>query len=197
VSVIDIVALASPPRALSRRSTRPPVAAAALPEVAPGQIWLLELPGDRVAGAVELRRVLVQANVAIYDRAVGGLVAVTLPPGGYAEAADDSGDRAAERAVCLARDGWSVVRLSPAPASQRARAERARRLVAALADARNRAGAGARIYLDGAEVESVPLDRLAQHIALVPREASPIVVIEPVGGAAARAQVVGGNGLAG
>jgi hypothetical protein len=94
---------------------RPVPAPAILPEIGPGQLWLIELSATQGEPSA-LRRAIERANVVIYDRVFADAVARALPLGGYAEpaaSADETGDPAAARAVRFACDGWSVVRLLP------------------------------------------------------------------------------------
>jgi hypothetical protein len=80
--------------------------------IRPGQLWLIEVSSAADPPA-SVRQALAEANVVIYDRALGPLVAGLLPLGGYAEpAAEGQLDAAAERCAHFARDGWSVVRLA-------------------------------------------------------------------------------------
>ena len=70
-----------------------------LPVVAPGQLWLVELPAD---GALRTpaRHAIGEVNVVIYDRTLVDAVAHSLPLGGYAEpAAVASGAAVAVRCV--------------------------------------------------------------------------------------------------
>src|SRR5262249_54472663 len=82
-----------------------------LPEVAPGQLWLIELDAA-CPMPVAAHQVLDRANVVIYDRVLGDTVAQGLLLGGYAEPALGA-EPAAARSVHFARDGWSVARLLP------------------------------------------------------------------------------------
>jgi len=185
-------------------SRQPPIALptpATLPDIEPGQLWLIELPGGTSAAAPQLSRILDRANVAIYDRSLAATVAAALPPGGYAEAADDPGDKSAARSVRLARDGWSVVRLVPAAPSHSERAGRVEGVVAALAATRVPGDLAVRVFAEGAagllELATTRLDRLAPLIAAHRRETRLTIVIGAVGAAAARLHAVAGNGLAG
>jgi siroheme synthase len=95
-----------------------------LPNIEPGQIWLIEHdPGEpfcRFDGAV-----LGQANVVLYDRALAPLVAQALPIGAYAEplpgAAPAAGPAIAPRALDFAAEGWIVVQLVAASPAWRVR----------------------------------------------------------------------------
>jgi hypothetical protein len=55
-----------------------------LPDVLPGQIWLLEHGAGMPLSPLD-RAVLAAANVVLYDRALASLVARLLPLGAYAE----------------------------------------------------------------------------------------------------------------
>jgi hypothetical protein len=86
------------------------VAPADLPSVQPGELWYVELSSTEPELSPLEYQVLTTANVLIYDRAIAAAVARFLPIGGYAELAIP-GDRAWERGLRFARDGWSVARL--------------------------------------------------------------------------------------
>ena len=79
-----------------------------LPDLAGGQIWVIEIsPTDELSTLH--RKIVTESNVKIYDRSLEAIIAEALPLGGYAE--PNSSAQAAQRCVRLARDGWSVVRL--------------------------------------------------------------------------------------
>jgi hypothetical protein len=79
-----------------------------LPELAPGQIWVIEISPTEELLTLH-RSIMTTGHVIIYDRSLEAIVAATLPLGGYAEPAAEA--KTAQRCVQLARDGWSVVRL--------------------------------------------------------------------------------------
>jgi hypothetical protein len=80
-----------------------------LPGMRPGQLWYVQFPSTQPALAPFEYRAMT-ANVVIYDRALASIVAGALPLGGYAELAAVY-DRAAERGLRFASEGWSVARL--------------------------------------------------------------------------------------
>jgi hypothetical protein len=93
-----------------RRQQRPD-----LRNIAPGQLWLVEVSPEASELPSFEHRVFVSANVVIYDRVLSPLVAAALPLGNYAEPAT-ARSHAAEKSTfdrCLrfALDGWSVIRL--------------------------------------------------------------------------------------
>jgi hypothetical protein len=95
-----------------------------LPTVDPGQIWLVEYDPAWPLSAID-HDALATANVVIYDRALGPLVAQVLPIGGYAEplaaAGHAAGPALSPRALALAGEGWSVAQLVEASPSRRLR----------------------------------------------------------------------------
>jgi hypothetical protein len=94
------------------------------PTVDAGQIWVVEQDSASALSAVD-RDALTHADVVIYDRALAPLVAEILPIGGYAEPAEITGQATGStispRAVELAGEGWSVVRLVEAGPGRRQR----------------------------------------------------------------------------
>jgi hypothetical protein len=65
---------------------------------------------------------MARANVVLYDRALSGVVAASLPTGTYAEplpAPGSAGPAIAPRAVQFAADGWSVLHLVERRAGRR------------------------------------------------------------------------------
>lgn len=176
-----------------------------LPDITPGQLWLVEAPTAKGAPSASVRHALDGANVVIYDRALAGRLATWLPLGAYAEPADereDAGDVAAARCIRFARDGWSVARLMPPRLPQRQRVQRVRAFCAALAVAKVPGGVPVRVLAEAAygirEETRVRLDHLADTVATYDRETRLAIVIEAFAGAATTGlQVVAGNGLAG
>jgi hypothetical protein len=188
----DVVGLA-PRRAAS--PALPP-----LPVVAPGQLWLVELP-DTGAVPAPARHVLDHANVVIYDRSLAGNVAEALPLGGYAEPASDAAQTAA-RAARFARDGWSVARLLPARLAPRERTRRVQDVVDALAAAAIAGRLPVTILAEAAdgieERTEARFDELTAVVARHPRDTRLAIVIDTSGaGGAARLHAVAANGLAG
>jgi hypothetical protein len=203
MSLAEIISprLATP----SARRHQPAAIPTARPSVAPGQLWLIELAADD-SGEPELRRILDEANVVIYDRVLANVVAAALPLGTYAEpatSADAAGDPAAARAARFVADGWSVVRLVPSPPSQRERLRRVQRLAEAVT-ATSAEDADAIVYGDVGDGISEPtetrLSRLDLVVVTYPRDTHLTIV---VGSAAAgspaptRLHGIAGNGLAG
>ena len=170
-----------------------------LPAVAPGQLWLIEVPA---AGALPApaRHALDGINVVIYDRALADAVAGGLPLGGYAEPAA-AHEAAASRCVHFARDGWSVARLLPAGLSQRERTRRTQDFVDELASAKVLGGLRVQIVAEDAdgiaEQFEARFDDLASIVALHPRDTRLAVVIDAFDGGATRLHAVAANGLAG
>jgi hypothetical protein len=172
-----------------------------LPDVVPGQLWLIELDGA-CPMPVAAHQVLDHANVVIYDRILGDTIAQGLPLGGYAEPAPGA-EAAAARSVRFARDGWSVARLLPAGLSPRERTRRVQDIVDELAGS----GAAGRLPVailaaaaDGIEERlDVRFDNLAAVVASYPRDTRLTIVIDAsaAGGAAVRLRAVAANGLAG
>jgi hypothetical protein len=80
------------------------------PSVPPGELWLVEFPPTELQLSPLGHRALTTANVVIYDRSLGAIVAGLLPLGGYAEPSNP-GDAGWKRALRFARDGWSVAKL--------------------------------------------------------------------------------------
>ena len=190
----------SPPVRSVNRGT-----SARLPDIRPGQLWLIELTMNSEPSPV-LRRILAEANVVIYDRSLTDIVANSLPMGGYAEPAaraDEAGDPAAARAVRFAADGWSVVRLVPARPTQRERLVRARRLVEETAVHCCAREVAVTVHgdFDGpvSEPTETTLSRLDLAVVTYPREARLAIAIDlaATGSGIARLDGVAVNGLAG
>jgi len=83
-----------------------------LPDIQPGQVWVVENTLADLHLSALAHRAISTANVVIYDRALYAIVAANLPLGGYAEPAslrDESFDTPIDRCLQFARDGWSVV----------------------------------------------------------------------------------------
>jgi len=117
------------------RGARQDVEQRALPTIAPGQLWLVQAPA-----AADLRPfefdAFSTANVVIYDRELTPFVAASLPLGSYAEPATPLhralGASEFERALRVAFDGWSVVRLLGGDATASDRIARIHRVAARL-----------------------------------------------------------------
>jgi hypothetical protein len=178
---------------------RPRPALPALPDVVPGQLWLIELNGAGPVPATA-HHVLDHANVVIYDRPLADTVAAELPLGGYAEPALGA-EPAAARSVRFARDGWSVARLLPAGLAPRERTRRVQDIVDELVAS----GAAGRLPVsilaadaDGIEERvEARFDELAAIVASYPRDTRLTIVIDAAGGSAVRMHAVAANGLAG
>jgi hypothetical protein len=164
----------------------------AIPEVALGQLWLVGLSGFNPQLPTATRRVVTAANVVIYDRALAPIVAVLLPPGGYAEPAADD---AFERCIGFASDGWSVLRLLAGDDWN----DRVGRLAVQLQATTAR---GKRVSLfaesDDGDCDSaqVALDRLAAAIG-AHRRHDRLTIVIPAGSGATQLHAVAANGLAG
>jgi hypothetical protein len=119
-----------PRSALSRRpgpgDTNRAASAIAGPGAGPGRLYLIEHGGGKVALTAAERAALAGANIIVYERSLGALVAGILPLGGYAEPAPETWQTQEgpvfERCLKFALDGWSVVQLI----ERRPHAERAR-----------------------------------------------------------------------
>jgi hypothetical protein len=191
--------------ARARAHAIPALQTPGLPEIQPGQLWLIELPAANGEPSPALRRAIDQANVVIYDRSTADIVARSLPLGSYAEPAadaDETSDLAAARAVRFAGDGWSVARLFPARPTQRERIARVRRLVNELAATKAPGDIAVTVFgelNDGVcEPTETQLDRLDLVVVTYPRDAQLTIVIKAlVSVSPARLHAVAGNGLAG
>jgi hypothetical protein len=78
----------------------------------PGRIWLVE--GDPAGLSPAHADLLLDANVVLYERALGAALAETLPTGIYAEPLPGNataGPVISPRARHFAADGWRVVQL--------------------------------------------------------------------------------------
>jgi hypothetical protein len=199
VSIVELVSARHVVPDVPRRRDVP-AALPPLPDVVPGQLWLIELDAA-CPMPVAAHQVLDRANVVIYDRILGDMVAQGLPLGGYAEPALGA-EPAAARSVRFARDGWSVARLLPAGLSPRERTRRVQDIVDELAVS----GAAGRLPVtilaeaaDGIEERlDVRFDNLAAVVASYPRDTRLTIVIDAAaGGPAVRLHAVAANGLAG
>jgi hypothetical protein len=203
VSISEIIpaeqSVGTAPRGHRRLAALP-----ALPDIAPGQLWLVELPTASGAPSTPASHAVDGANVVIYDRALAEWLAASLPLGTYAEpapAATGLGDAAASRCVRFARDGWSVARLLPARLPQRERARRVRDVVDELVAAKVSGALPVSVLAEiggVAERTDTRLDRLTDTVATYGRDARLTIVIGAfAAGAAARLHAVAANGLAG
>jgi hypothetical protein len=199
VSVSEIFPSAPLARSGPRHRPPPPVAKV-LPEIAPGQLWLVEAAAVKAEPSASARHAIDGANVVIYDRALTGRLGNSLPLGIYAEPAA-LGDGAAVRSVRFARDGWSVVRLMAPRLPHRDRVRRVRDIVDALAAARVPAAAPVRVLAEAAygirEETETTLDRLIGAVATFDRDTRLTIVIDAFGAAAANSRAIAANGLAG
>lgn len=189
-------------RAITRPLAAPTLAT--LPEIKPGQLWLVEAPAAKAAFSTPARHALDGVNVVIYDRALANRLGHVLPLGAYAEpAADDaaSASAAATRCVRFARDGWSVVRLMPPRLPQRDRLRYVNDFVAALAAAKVPGSLPVRVMAEAAdgirEDAATSLDRLADTVATYDRDTCIAIVIDAFAGGASGLHAVAANGLAG
>src|ERR1700722_17948511 len=183
VSILEFLATEHrlPPEALGR-----PLVPTAIPDVQPGQLWMIELSPEG-ASCPELRRVIDRANAVIYDRAVAGIVAESLRLGLYAEAAadgDEADDNPTRRAGGLARDGWAVVRLVSARPTQRERIVRVRRLIDELAAAKAASEVAVTVLAELGDGVCEPtesrLARLDQIVVTYPRDARLTIVVDGI-----------------
>ena len=120
-----------------RPARKPPAPRrAALPTMAPGQLWLVETGAAGAPLRGFERDAFNAANVVIYDRALTAFVAAALPLGSYAEpsrAAERALDEAEfDRVLRLVLDGWSVMRLLRGEPTAIERGDRLRRVAAQL-----------------------------------------------------------------
>jgi hypothetical protein len=200
VSISDI--FWTKPRARAGlRNTTGSAALPTLPDIAPGQLWLVEAPAADGAPSAPVRHAIDGANVVIYDRALARHL--VLPLGTYAEPApeaDRSGAAAAQRCVRFARDGWSVVRLLPSRLPSRERTAEVRDFVAELAAAKVPGGLRVTVVAEGAdgiaERTETSLDRLGATVATYGRDTTLAIVIDAFAGRGAAPAIVA-NGLAG
>jgi hypothetical protein len=200
VSIVELVSARHvAPDVARRRDVH--AALPSLPEVAPGQLWLIELDGA-CPMPVAAHQVLDRANVVIYDRILGDTVAQGLPLGGYAEPALGA-EPAAARSVRFARDGWSVARLLPAGLAPRERTRRVQDIIDELAVSGAAGGLPVAILAEAADgIEErldIRFDNLAAVVGSYPRDTRLTIVIDAsaAGGAAVRLRAVAANGLAG
>jgi hypothetical protein len=182
------------------RTPHPVAAPPALPAVAAGQLWLIELRADGVISAA-IRDAIDDASVVIYDRALSDIVGETLPLGNYAEPAAAQSEAAAARAVGFARDGWSVVRLLSPHLPQRQRTRRVQDVVDEFAAARIAGRLPVSLLAvapDGTEDFFVArFDDTAAIVDSHPRDTLLTIVIDAFRGSAAPFHAIAANGLAG
>jgi hypothetical protein len=178
---------------------------AALPTMAPGQLWLVETGAAGAPLRAFERDAFNAANVVIYDRALTAFVASALPLGSYAEPS-----RAAERALHeaefervlrLTLDGWSVMRLLGGEPTAGQRRDRLRRIAAQLHDAGLAADLPVRLITEAAEKSAVTETALgdlaeALHDGHYNRRVTAIFATRQTTGASPLRAVVD-NGLAG
>lgn len=199
MSLTETIAAASSRPAGTRRH---PQTTSNLPAVQSGQLWLIETaPGGALSDPA--RHVVDSANVVVYDRALARTLSDALPLGTYAEAAAEGAPEASlSRCVRFACDGWSVVRMLAAPATQRDRVAGIRRLAEQVAG--NRPAGEIAITVIGELADGIcepthtRLDRLDLVVVTYPQDARLTVIVDGVGSpGGARVQAVAGNGLAG
>jgi hypothetical protein len=198
VSIIEIFPADVAAPATSRR--RAP-ALPSLPAVAPGQLWLVELPAE---GALpEPARRALAGNVVIYDRALADTVADSLSLGGYAEpAAAGTSEAVAARALRFARDGWSVARLFRAGLAPRERTRLVQDVVDELAAVKVLGRLPVLVFAEAADgIEErieARFDDLAAIVVSYPRDTRLTIVIDAFTGLGAPGvHAIAGNGLAG
>jgi hypothetical protein len=193
VSVSEI--FPSAPLARSGPRHRPPPVPKALPEIASGQLWLVEAAAVKAEPSASARHAIDGANVVIYDRALAARLGNSFPLGTYAEPAA-IGDGAAARCIRFARDGWSVVRLMAPRLPHRDRVRRIRDIAAKVP-----AASPVRVLAEAAygirEEADTTLDRLADAVATFDRDTRLTIVIDAFVGAAAASRAGAANGLAG
>jgi hypothetical protein len=183
-------------------SSRHCVREATLPDVAPGQLWVLEISPEASEIPPMEHRAFASANIVIYDPVLAPLVAAALPLGGYAEPAA-TGDRASEfeRVLRLLLDGWSVLRLVEGELTAAARTDRLRRIGEQLLDAGVAAGLAVQLLTDvagGCEKTETCLGDLAIVLdALRIEDRLTAVFTTRRSGGVAPLYVVVDNGLAG
>ena len=184
-----------------------PVGSSDLPVMRPGQLWLIELPAEEPEFAPLEHRALRNANVVIYDRALGPTVAHFLPLGGYAEpvaSSDGQLGAGSERCVRFVRDGWSVARLfSPGFHSGGERIDTIRQLSHRLLSEMP-AGRPVRIFVSAGrgryernETQLYRLDAIIASYASVRSSTFTIVLDVTDTGGEPRFSVASANGLAG
>ena len=173
-----------------------------LPNVDPGQIWLIEHDPSAAFGALD-RTVLSHANVVLYDRALAALVEQALPIGAYAEPLPATvplaGPAIAARALEFAIGGWSVVQLVAAGPAWRARLPV---LPPALLQAQRSGALPVRVIVKTASDRHRELDASLDDIAELVRESGDDELLTLAFGPfvarqAAQAHAFTANGLAG
>jgi hypothetical protein len=175
------------------------LALASLPAMQPGQLWYVQLASTEPALAPLEYRALTTANVVIYDAALAPIVAGSLPLGGYAELAAPR-DRAVERCLRFASEGWSVARLVD---SKEGWIDGLRQLSQRLLPASTAAVMPVSVIVntDGSykkiETELSELVDVAERVSLEPPVAMTIILDRIAAGTAPRFAVAAANGLAG
>lgn len=184
------------------------VGCAELPVMRPGQLWLVEFPATTPELAPLEYRAVSDANVVIYDSALGPTVARHLSFGGYAEPAASSDGRpgaGSERCVRFVRDGWSVARLFyPCFESGQVRLDKIRQLSRRLLTLEMPADLPVEIFVSGGrgryernEARLCRLDSVIAAYAPVRSSTFTIVLDTADIGGAPRFSVASANGLAG
>ena len=181
-----------------------PVELPALPSVQPGELWLVEFPPTEFRLSPLGHRALTTANVVVYDRSLGTIVAGSLPLGGYAEPSTP-GDAAWGRALRFARDGWSVTKLvDTAALSREERIVRIRRWTDRLLalglpshlPVSVFSHLGGQLY-ERTGTEFGELGAILDPRAVEPSRSLTIILDVAAGGTAPRFSVASANGLAG
>jgi hypothetical protein len=171
-----------------------------LPSIKPGQLWVVEHSSTDLHISPLGHRVVTAANVVVYDRALYPMVAANLPLGGYAEPAsppDGAPDKAFDRCIRFARDGWNVVRLVDHRPPHDARRKRIGRLIDRLIGAGCPPSQPVNLFFNAQQIE-MELDTLGIAIEATTSEDCLAIAFAAVGaGAAPHLHAISSNGLAG
>jgi hypothetical protein len=189
------------------KKSREPITteASLLPSIKPGQLWVVEHSSTDLHMSPLGHRTITAANVVIYDRALYPMVAANLPLGGYAEPAsppDGPPDKAFDRCIRFARDGWSVVWLVDHRPPHDARRRRIGRLIDRLIGAGCPPSQSVSLFVNAnssiMQQTETELDRLGIVIEATTSEDCLAIVFAAVGaGAAPHLHAISSNGLAG
>jgi len=166
----------------------------------PGEFWLIEQPAGEKLCSLD-RAALSSADIVIYDRRLGALVAQVLPIGRYAEPlfhADEAQPAVSPRALRFAAEGWRVVQLLEARRGSNQRLFNAMEALIQLQGDDLPLLAIAKRGVDGQQLHDGSLRDLLELIDKFAADDPLTLILGPlVAGCVAPPYAFAGNGLAG
>ena len=168
--------------------------------VQPGEYWLIEQPSAKGLCSLD-RAALSSADIVIYDRRLGALVAQVLPIGRYAEPlfhTDEAQPAVSPRVLRFAAEGWRVVQLLEARRGSNQRLFNAMEALTQLQADDLPLLAIAKRGVDGEQLHDGSLRDLLELIDKFAADDPLTLILGPlVAGCVAPPYAFAGNGLAG